>query len=309
MPLDWQFNMPVVFPDKPDKLESVQFRMISPDYFRVMKIAVKQGRAFGDADSAAAPPAVIVNEAFAQRFFDGQDPFAQQLSIGRGLGDPPRQVVGVVGDVKQTGLDRPAPPMVFVPIPQMPDKLLASVRAFTPSYFTVRTTVEPLSLSAAIKREVAALDQTLALSQFYSMEEIASRSIASQRFYMMLLGSFAVLGLVLAAVGIYGVMNYSVTLRTREIGIRMALGAQQGRVMILILKQGLLLTLIGIAAGLAGALALTRVMTGLLFGVDVTDPITFVTIMLLLAVVSLMACFIPARRATKVDPIRSLRYE
>lgn len=309
LPLDWQFNMPVLFPDKPDKLESVQFRMISPDYFRVMKIAVNRGRAFSDADSAAAPPVAIVNEAFAERFFDGQNPFAQQLSIGRGLGDPARQVVGVVGDVKQSGLDRPAPPMVFVPIPQMPDKLLASVRAFTPSYFTVRTTVEPLSLSAAIKREVAALDATLALSQFYSMEDIAARSIASQRFYMLLLGLFAVLGLVLAAVGIYGVMNYSVTLRTREIGIRMALGAQQSRVLILILKEGLLLTLIGIGVGLAGALALTRVMTGLLFGVDVTDPITFAAIMLLLAVVSLMACFIPARRATKVDPIISLRYE
>jgi predicted permease len=283
--------------------------MVSPEYFRVMRIAVKQGRGFSDGDNAAAPPVAIVNEAFAGRFFDGQDPFAQQLSIGRSLGDPARQVVGVVGDIKQSGLDRPAPPMVFVPVPQMPDKLLASVRAFTPSYFTVRTTVEPLSLSAAIKREVAALDSTLALSQFYSMEEIAARSIASRRFYMMLLGLFAVLGLVLAAVGIYGVMNYSVTLRTREIGIRMALGAQRGRVLILILKQGLLLTLIGIGAGLAGALALTRVMRGLLFGVDVTDPMTFAAIMLLLTVVSLIACLIPARRATKVDPIISLRYE
>ncbi|HYP26359.1 MAG TPA: ABC transporter permease [Blastocatellia bacterium] len=309
LPLDWQFNMPVVFPGKPDRLESVQFRMISPDYFRVMRIDVKQGRAFSDADSASAPPAIIVNEAFAERFFDGQDPFAQQLSVGRGLGDPVRQVVGVVGDVKQSGLDRPAPPMVYVPNSQVSDKLLASVRAFTPSYFTVRTTVEPLSLSAAIKGEVAALDSTLALSQFYSMEEMASRSIASQRFYMLLLGLFAVSGLVLAAVGIYGVMNYSVTLRTREIGIRMALGAQPGRVLMMILKQGLLLTLIGIGAGLAGALALTRVMRGLLFGVDVTDPITYAAIMLLLAAVSLIACFIPARRATKVDPIRSLRYE
>src|SRR5262249_33905909 len=155
------------------------------DYFRVMKIAVRQGRAFTDADNAAAPPVAIVNEAFLRRFSGGQNPFARQLSIGRGLGDPTRQVVGVVGAVKQQGLDRPAPSMVFVPFPQAPDKLMSVVRAFTfGTNFTVRTTAAPLNLTAAIKREIASLDPTLPLSRIYSMEEITARSIASQRFYM-----------------------------------------------------------------------------------------------------------------------------
>jgi predicted permease len=309
LPLDWQFNMPVVFPNQPDRLQSVQFRMISPDYFRVMKIALQQGRVFTDADSSAAPPVAIVNEAFMRRFFSGQQPLAQRLSIGRGLNDPVRQVVGVVGDIKQSGLDAPPPPMVFVPIPQMSDRLMASVRAFTFAHFTVRTAVAPASLSAAIKREIAALDATLPLSQIYSMEEITARSIATPRFNMLLLGLFAVLGLLLAGVGIYGVMSYAVAQRTNEIGIRLALGARGGDVIWLILSQGLTLALLGAALGLAGAYGLTRLMKSLLFSVSTTDPLTFAVIALLLVGVALVACYLPARRATKVDPLVALRYE
>ncbi|MDT7604748.1 MAG: putative transport system permease protein [Acidobacteriota bacterium] len=309
LPLDWQFNMPVVFPGKPDQSQSVQVRTISADYFRVMKIGVRQGRAFGDADDSAAPPVAIVNEAFARRYFDGQTALAQQLSIGRGLDDPPREVIGVVSDIKQQSLDRPAPPMVFVPIPQLPDKLMKSVRAFTSASFVVRTTVAPASLSPSIKHEIAALDPTLPLSHISSMEEVAARSIASQRFNMLLLGSFAALGLLLAAVGIYGVMSYMVAQHTREIGIRMALGAQARDVVRLVVGQGLRLTLAGIIVGLAGAFALTRLMTTLLFGVTATDPATFVAIPLLLVAVALAACFIPARRATRVEPTVALRYE
>ncbi len=309
LPLDRQFNIPITFPGKSDKVESVQFRMISPDYFRVMKIVVNQGRAFTDADNAAAPPVAIVNEAFAKRFFSGQNPFAGQLSIGRRLNDPTRQVVGVVSDTKQSGLDRPALPTVFVPIPQMSDKLMASVRAFTPAYFTVRTTVKPVSLRAAIKREVAAIDATLALSEFSTMEEVAGHSIASQRFYMLLLGLFAVLGLALATVGIYGVVSYQVVQRTSEIGIRLALGAQARDVLWLILGQGLSLAFLGVALGLAGAFALTRLMKSLLFGVSATDAPTFGVIALLLLLVAWLACWLPARRATKVDPLIALRCE
>jgi len=309
LPLDWQFNMPVVFPDHPDKLQNVQLRMISPDYFRVMRIAVRQGRAFTDADNATAPPVAIVNEAFARRFFDGQNPFAQQFSVGRGLNDPARQVIGVVSDVKQQGLDRPAPPMVFVPIPQMPDRLMAMVRTFTSAHFAVRTTVEPLSLSAAVKREVATLDATLPLSQFHSMEEVAALSVATQRFNTLLLGLFAVLGLLLAAVGIYGVMAYAVAQRTNEIGLRIALGAQARDVIGLILRQGLSLALLGTALGLAGAYGLTRLMKTLLFGVNATDPLTYAGVAALLVLVALLACYLPARRAAKVDPMIALRYE
>ncbi|HZM90272.1 MAG TPA: ABC transporter permease [Blastocatellia bacterium] len=309
LPLDWQFNMPVIFPEQPDNTRSEQFRTISSDYFHVMKIPLEQGRVFTDADDAAAPPVAIVNQAFVKRHFDGKDPFSQQLLIGRGLNDQPRLVVGIVGDIKQQGLDRPTPPMVYVPIPQMPDKLMATVRAFTAAHFTVRTTVTPLSMTAAVKRELGEMDPTLPLSEISSMEEIASLSIATQRFHMFLLGLFGALGLLLAAVGIYGVMAYSVTQRTNEIGIRIALGAQAGDVISLILRQGFALVLAGTALGLAGAWALTRLMNTLLFGVSATDPLTFVAVSVLFAGVALTACFVPARRAAKVDPMVALRYE
>ena len=309
LPLDWQFNMPVVFPSNPEKLQSVQFRMISPDYFRVMKIVVQQGRVFTDADNASAPPVTIVNEAFVQRFFEGQEPMTQQLSVGRGTNDPVRQVIAVVDDIKQSGLDRPAPPMVFVPIPQMPDKLMAIVRTFTAAHFTVRTTVPPLSLSAALKRQIAALDPTLALSEISSMEEIAARSVAPQRFNMLLISLFAGLGLTLAAVGIYGVISYTVARRTNEIGIRIALGAQARDIIRLVLGQGLTLALLGTMLGSVCAYWLTRLMRSLLFGVSATDPLTYAGVGVLVALVTLVACYVPARRATKVDPMIALRYE
>ncbi|HEX8686692.1 MAG TPA: FtsX-like permease family protein, partial [Pyrinomonadaceae bacterium] len=309
LPLDWQFNMPVFFPGKPDDAVSVQVRIVSPDYFRAMRIGVRQGRSFTGADDRAAPPVVLVNEAFVRRFYAGQDVTAQQFSVGRGVEEPVRQVVGVVGDVKQQGLDRPAPPMVFVPVQQVSDKLLASVRTFTSTNFVVRTTVEPTSLSPAVKQQLAELDAALPLSRISTMEEVAARSIASQRFNMLLLGSFAVLGLLLAAVGIYGVMSYTVAQSTREIGIRMALGAQARSVLRLVAGQGMILTIIGMFIGIAASLALTRLMEGLLFGVSTTDPVTFALYSIILAAVALVACLIPARRATKVDPLVALRYE
>ncbi len=309
LPLDFQFNMPVVFPDDPNKFESVQFRMITPDYFRVMKIGLTQGRVFTENDNAGAAPVVMINEAFAHSFFGGKDPLAQQLSVGRGTNDPIRQVVGVVADARQSGLDRPAPPMVFEPVSQMPDKLMAVVRAFTAAHFTVRGAVAPVALSSAIKNEIAALDPTLPLSEIRSMDEIADRSVATQRFNMLLLGLFAGLGLLLAIGGIYGVVAYTVELRTSEIGIRIALGAQKGDVLRLILRYGLLLASLGIAMGLIGSFALTRLMNSLLFGVSATDPQTFAIIALVLTAVALGACFVPARRATKVDPMVALRCE
>jgi predicted permease len=309
LPLDWQFNMPVIFPDQPDKSQNAQVRMISPDYFRVMKIPVRQGRAFSENDNGAAPPVIIVNEAFVRRFFDGQNPFARQLSVGRGLNDPARQIVGVVGDTKQNGLVRPAPAMIFIPIPQVSDKLMSVFRSFSSSNFTVRLMGSPMGLGAAIKREIAALDPTLALSQILSMEELTARSIATQRFNMLLVGLFAAFGLALASVGVYGVIAYSVEQRANEIGLRIALGAQGRDVIRLVLKQGLSLALLGVLLGLAGAYGVTRLINSLLFGVSATDPLTFILISLLLVTVALLACWIPARRATKVDPIVALRCE
>ncbi|HEU0173138.1 MAG TPA: ABC transporter permease [Blastocatellia bacterium] len=306
LPLDWQFNMPVILPEKPDQLQSVQFRIISPDYFRTMKIAVRQGRAFTDADNAAAPPVIIVNEAFTQRFFDGRNSLARRISI---RGDAAHQVVGVVADVKQQGLDRAEPPMVFIPIPQMPDRLMAIIRTFTPSYFTIRATGAPRDLVDAVRREIASVDATLAVSQIHSMDEILRRSIASQRFNMLLVGLFAGLGLLLAGVGIYGVVSYSVAERTNEIAVRIALGARAADVVMLVLKQGLALAALGVAIGLSASLALTRLMKGLLFGVSAADPLTFVAIALLLVGVALMAALVPAGRAAKVDPMAALRRE
>ncbi len=309
LPLDWQFNMPVVFASNPDQIESVQLRMISPEYFKVMRIAVRQGRAFTDADNAGAPPVAVVNETFARKYLDDREPLGEQLSVGRGLDDPVRAIIGIVGDARQMGLDAPPLPTVFVPIPQLSDRLMAVIRTFTPAYFTLRTTVDPSSLSAALKREIAAVDPTLAVSQIRSMEQLAARSIANQRFNMMLVGLFAALGMVLAAVGIYGVISYSVVQRTGEIGLRIALGARPLDVVRLILGQGLALALAGAAIGLAGAYGLTRLIDSLLFGVSAADPLTFTTVALLLILVALAACFIPARRASKVDPMTALRCE
>jgi len=309
LPLDWQFNMPIVFADKPDQLESVQFRMITPDYFKVMHIPVRNGREFADSDSPATAPVAIVNEAFVRGYFEKKDPFAQRFSIGRGLNDIPRQVVGVVADTKQMGLDRPPLATVFVPIAQMPDKLMAVARSFTPGFFTVRTSVDPMSLAAAIKQEIARVDSTVALSPISSMDRIASRSTVQNRFNMILLGLFAVLGLVLAAVGIYGVTSYAVAQRTNEIGLRLALGAQSHSVIAMIVRQGALVVIVGIAIGLIASLILTRLLKSQLFGVTATDPLTFVTIGILLALVALLASWIPARRAARVDPLTALRYE
>jgi predicted permease len=309
LPLDWQFNMPVVFPWEPDRVRSVQMRVISPDYFEVMKIDVLEGRAFDSRDSAGGAPVAVVNQAFISRYLDERDTMSRQLSVGRGTGDPFRQVVGVVRDSKQQGLDRPALATVFIPIEQVNDKLMAVVRTFTAAHFVARTTAAPSTVAADIKRQITALDPTLALSEIRSMDEIAARSIATQRFNMMIVGMFAALGVVLAAVGIYGVTSYTVAQRTPEIGLRIALGAQAHNVVRLVLRQGLGVTLLGTAVGLAGAYGLTRLIKSLLFGVSETDPLTFGVIGLLLITIALIACYVPARRATRVDPMVALRYE
>jgi putative ABC transport system permease protein len=307
LPLDWQFNMAVTFADKPDDYKSVQFRTISPDYFKVMKIAMRQGRDFTFSDNAASAPVAIVNEAFVQKFADGKDPFARQFSIGRD--DALKQIVGIVADTKQMGLDSPALPTVFLPLAQLSDKLMATTRAFNYTYFAVRTNIDPATMQATLKQAMAAVDSTLPLAGFRTMDDLMTRSVSSQRFYMLLLALFALLGLILAAVGIYGVMSYAVAERTNELGIRLALGASPRDVLRLMLKHGLQLATIGLGIGLAGAFGLTRVMKGFLFGISATDPLTFASIALLLLAVASLACYLPARRATKVDPLVALRYE
>lgn len=308
LPLQAQFNMPVSFPGRTDPV-STQLRVVTPEYFQVMKIPVVKGRAFSDNDLAGTQPAIIVNESFARRFLSSVDPFTQTVTVGRNLNDSPRSIVAIVGDVKQFGLDKDSPPMVYVPLAQVPDQVLAVVRRFTTTYVAVRTTGPQQNLVAGLKREIAALDSGLPLASVRPMDQIVARSIAPQRFNMWLIAAFASIGLALAAVGIYGVMSYSVAQRTNELGIRIALGAQTIDVVKLIIRNGITLTLIGIAIGLGGAFALTRLMASLLFGVTPTDALTFVTVTVGLFAVALFACYIPARRATKVDPLVALRYE
>ncbi len=308
LPLQAQFNLQALLAGRTEGV-TTQFRVVTPEYFRVMKIGVRSGRAFTEDDKAGTQPTAIVNESFAQRFMSGSDPLTQTLTMGRGLDDPPRAIVGVVGDVKQFGLDKNSPPMVFVPSDQVPDKMMAVVRRFTSTYVAVRSTSAPLNITAAFKREISALDPALPMASVRPMDQIVARSIGPQRFNMRLIGAFAGVGLVLAAIGIYGVMSYSVAQRTNELGIRIALGAQASDVVKLIVRNGLALTLIGIAIGLGGAFALTRLMSSLLFGVTPTDAVTFVSVTFGLLLVALLACYIPGRRATKVDPLVALRYE
>ncbi len=310
LPLMGQFNLPYAFPGDAEPKASVQYRMISPDYFSVMKVALRQGRTFSASDTVGSPAVVIINEAFARQNFHSANPLGQQFCVGCSYGDPAmRSVVGVVSDTKQTSLSTPAPPMVFVPFEQVPDALNARLKQFVAANFVIRTIGDPMQLAAAARQEVKRLDTALPVRNLRPMEEVLSRSIAQERFNVSLLSLFAAIGLILAAIGIYGVMSYAVTQRTHEFGLRIALGAQMKDVLRLVLGNGMTLALIGVVIGLAGAFALTRLMSSLLFGVTPVDAVTFVTVSILLLAVALVACYIPARRAMKVNPLIALRNE
>ena len=271
-------------------------RVISPDYFQMMSIPVLQGRAFNASDTRDSLQTVIINQAFAERYWPGEDPLGRRLSEGEGW----LTVIGVVGDVRQSGLDQEAAPHVYAPYLQAPLRR---------SGVLVRTSSDPLSLVTAVRSQVSAIDPDQPIYNVHTMYELIAGSMSGRRLNLLLLGVFALTALTLASIGIYGVISYSVTQRIHEIGIRMALGAQSRDVLRLILKQGMTPVVVGMAAGIAGALGLTRVMSTLLFGVTANDPYTFAAIALLLGIVALVACYIPARRATRVDPMIALRYE
>jgi predicted permease len=307
LPLDAQYNLPYKLLGQSKFAGAVQYRVISPEYFRVMKMTIQRGRPFDESDTVGAEPVAIVNEAFARSIFAGIEPLGQQLCAGCEYGDPAmRRVVGVINETKQRSLSEAAPAAVFIPLTQAAEGVKATLRQCS---FVLRTSGDPLLLSAAVRSELRQLDPTVPIRNLLPMEELVSRSIAPQRFNLILLGLFAALGLLLTAVGVYGVMAYSVSQRRDEIGLRMALGAQSGDVLELIMKQGMTLALVGVVIGIIGSFALTRVIKSLLFNVSATDALTFVAVSLVLTSVALLACWIPARRATKVDPIVALRYE
>jgi putative ABC transport system permease protein len=290
------------WPPAPGEVFNAGRRWVSPDYFKVMGIRLQTGRAFTESDGSGAPRVLIINEAFVRTFFPDKDPIGKRLFFNRGSdgGYAWREIVGVVKDVKHSALDSDPKPEMYFPFSQFPSWNMTLV---------ARTSGDPMSLVAAARRQVLAVDPNQAISNVSTMEQLMDNSVSQRRFNMLLLSIFAAISLVLAAVGIYSVLAYSVAQRTQEIGVRMALGARAANVLKLIIGQGMVLVLIGAALGLAAAFALTRVLTGLLYGVSPTDPATFAIIALLLLGVALVACYLPARRATKVDPIIALRFE
>ena len=275
---------------------------MSPHYFRTLGMPILAGRDFTVRDDIQAPGVAIVNQVFANRHFPGEEAIGKSIRFysTRDPQPPWLQIVGVVGDVRQVGLGSEARPEIYVPHAQ-------SAWGFIT--FFVRSDGDPMSLAGAVKSAIQELDKDQPISNIATLEEVLAGSIADRRGMMFLMGVFAAVALLLAAVGIYGVISHSVSQRTREIGIRIALGAQVTEVLKLILRQGLLLVLAGTGLGLGMALLLTRVISDLLFEVSPTDLVTFISVPLVIAAVALTACYIPARRAIKVDPIVALRDE
>ena len=286
-----------------DKWPGANYRCVSTDYFRTMNIPIVQGRAFSERDTETAPRVMVVNQALANRDFPNENPIGKRISLGGndGNGQPIWwEIVGVAANVRSLELREEATPEFY----------LSSLQdSFGNMFLVVRTTVEPASLAAAVRRVPAEVDKSASVSDVKTMNNIVNDAVTQPRFNLFLLGLFSGIALLLSAAGIYGVTAYSVTQRTHEFGIRMALGAQVGDVLKMIIKQGMLLISAGIAVGLVASFFLTKLLRSLLFGVSVTDPLTFVAITLLLTLVALLACYIPARRATKVDPLVALRYE
>jgi putative ABC transport system permease protein len=287
------------------------YRVVMPGYFRTMQIPIVRGRDVIDADQMNAPGAVVVNEALAHRVWPGDDPIGKHLTMDDPTKPAPNwlTVVGVAKNAKQN--EWAADPYFEVYLPYLQSHEFQESPKSAWAYLTlvVRSTGDPTSLGSAIESEVRSLDKNAVVSQVQTMEQVVSDSTAQPRFYLLLLATFAAVALVLAAVGIYGVMSYSVSRRTHEIGIRMALGAERRDVLRLVVGQGMVLALAGTAVGLLGALGLTRLMASLLYGVKPYDPATFLVVSVVLCLVALAANYIPARRATKIDPMVALRYE
>jgi putative ABC transport system permease protein len=279
---------------------SADIRSADSGYFQTMGIPLLAGREFTEADNSTARRVMVINQTMARQYWPNDSPIGQHVTM-KDWGPPlTGEIVGVVGDVKTNGLDEAVGPMIYWPHFQFPELFNTIV---------VRSDGEPSRLLPAVKTAVWAVNKNQAISKIDTMEQVLSESLARRRLYMILLGVFAGAALLLAGVGIYGMASYSVSQRIREMGIRIALGAERGDVLRLVLGQGARAALLGILFGIATAVALTRLMASLLFGVRATDPLTFAEVAVLLALVALVACYIPARRAMRVDPMVALRHE
>jgi putative ABC transport system permease protein len=275
-------------------------RVVDGGYFETMGIPLLQGRSFTERELTQASHVVVINEAMARDFFPGEDPIGKRVTINMQNENVPNEIIGVVRDVRHAALETPARAMTYWPYPEL---------AYSGMTLVVRAETEPLALAETLRQQVLALDSDQPIADVSTMNQLLADSTSRARFSTMLLVVFAGVALVLAAVGIFGVMSYGVSERTHEIGLRMALGAQPSDVRSMIVRQGMVLTLIGIVTGLTAAFGLTRVMISLLYGVSATDPLTFAVISIVLVFVALSACYLPARRATKVDPMIAIRYE
>jgi putative ABC transport system permease protein len=293
-------NRPVPPPGQEPLAET---RAVTPDYFRTLRIPLLRGSEFTENYAKGSPGRMIINDSMARRFWPDEDPIGQRVSMGISLDDDNPavwEIIGIVGDVRHASLDVEPAPEMYVPHSQQPWSFLTVV---------VRASTDAMAMAGPVRDQVLAVDKNQPVSRIETLESRVSASVAQPRFYLLLLSIFAALALILAAVGIYGVLSYSVTQRMHEIGIRLALGATPFDVIKLVVGHGMMLALLGVAIGLIGAFMLTRLMSSMLYGVSATDPVTFAALALLLAAVALLASYIPARRATKVDPMVALRYE
>jgi putative ABC transport system permease protein len=299
-------------PATPQETPGAYVKAITADYLRTIGIPLVRGRDFTQQDAPGAPEVAIINETAARLFWQGEDPIGTRVRLRDGMEDDERsfEIVGVVGNVKQAGLDAGDEPILYIPYNQQAEAYVDWQIGFRMGiYFLARTRVEPQSLAPAMRRAVWDVDPDQPIREMLTMEQVVAESVSDRRFYAVLLGSFALVAVILAAMGIYGVMAYSVSRRTHEIGVRMALGAARGNVLRQVIARGLLLTGVGVVMGVGGAIGLTRFISSQLYGVDAIDPVTFAAISLLLVGVALAACYMPARDAAGVDPLAALRYE
>jgi putative ABC transport system permease protein len=298
IPLTSVADVGIMFDGPPRMGTTANYFRITPEYLRVMQIPLIRGRPITEQDTATSPPVVLVNETMARRFFPDEDPIGKRLDIS----GPTymREIVGIVGDIKQESLRTPTPPQVYEPLAQKPAPTIKVL---------LRAPDNPLRFAETVRQEVRAIDKAQPLSDARLMEEIVASSLTRDRFSVFVLGAFACLALILAAVGLYGVVAYVVTQRTNEIGIRIALGAEPHGIQRLVVVQSLRMVVIGLGLGLAGAVVATGILRSLLYEVKPRDPMTFAGVSLLLVVVALAAAFIPARRAARVDPVLALRAE
>jgi putative ABC transport system permease protein len=307
----WGYGMPFLIADKPNvdraNRQACFFKMVSPSYFSALQIRIRKGRGLSELDRKGGSPAAVINETMATRFFAGEEPLGKRLLVQEIVpGKPelgpeiPWEIVGVIADEKVGGLDDNRSAGMYVPLGQSPNYNTSLV---------IRGDVEPAGLVKSIERQVRQIDKDQALTDIRTLDQIKSQSVASNRLRTLLLAVFAGIALLLSAVGIYGVVSYSVVQRTHELGIRSALGASAISLARLVIGNGMLMAVIGLAIGLGGAFAVTRTLSTLLFNISPNDPLTMISVALILAAIALLACYVPARRATRVDPMEALRYE